>query len=80
MNTQLESDMPPEDDMLLQTESKAASKAQTSQQSMSKAAQKIMSRSGNKAEVSSFKQMMRYSPFYLKRHPEERQRGDISFL
>ena len=80
MDTQLETDMPPEDDMLLQTESKV--EAKTTQQSMSQAAQKIMARtqSGNRAEASSFKQMMRYSPFYLKRHPEERQKGDISFI
>ena len=30
--------------------------------------------------MSAYKQWMHYSPFYLKRHPEERREGDISFI
>ena len=61
---------------------------------MSEAAERIFARSQattasqaratakaqQKAEVQAYKSLMRYSPFYLKRHPSERRQGDISFI
>ena len=30
--------------------------------------------------MQAYKSFMRYSPFYLKRHPQERRQGDISYI